>query len=292
MQDFVKSLLNLSDSITRNAIGGRSHSLDPGDTMQLSSPTLKQAIVGSRSPERAGRIAWALHAQDVVPFLAFTSSQILRCVDDLSFDLVVVEEDLDSHDLVAVLRDVAGPRTPILTLVDADETRTEAVTPGADLTLNASTEFEEIARRGVNLVLVSEPVALPALLNWGPLALDMKRRLARWEGGEIQLTSTEFRIMEVLVLAAGGLVTNAQLSRRVWGDDGFKDAERIFAHIRRVRRKIEDVPSHPGFLLTVRGEGYRLADWDIIEPDIDLTKLEAEDFEIDPSGNGHLRPVG
>jgi two-component system response regulator RegX3 len=47
----------------------------------------------------------------------------------------------------------------------------------------------------------------------------------------------------------------------VWGAPAqIGDPERLFAHIRRIRKKIEPAPSHPAFLLTVRGEGFRLAD--------------------------------
>jgi DNA-binding response OmpR family regulator len=66
--------------------------------------------------------------------------------------------------------------------------------------------------------------------------------------------------MEMLILAAGAVVDPNDLSRQLWGRESFSDGERILAHVRRIRRKIEDDSSRPAFLLTVRGEGYRLAD--------------------------------
>lgn len=234
----------------------------------LLSVSSKRAIIGSKSAEKAGWIAWDLQKNGIVPSLAFTTPQVLRSVYGLGFDLVVIEEDLGPDDLVVALRQATGPQTPILTLADSDRRASVSITPGADLTLDATTEIEEIARRGANLVLASERVSLPTSLNWGPLSLDVKRRVARWNGTPLLLTSMEFRIMEVLILATGGLVTNSDLSRRVWGDDGFSDAERISAHIRRIRRKLEAISSRSNYLLTVRGEGYRLADCEILDPEV------------------------
>jgi DNA-binding response OmpR family regulator len=88
----------------------------------------------------------------------------------------------------------------------------------------------------------------------------MRRREALWHGCRVEMTRLEFRILAALVVAAGGVVTRDDLYRTVWRQASPDDGERIVAHIRRIRAKLEADPTHPAFLLTARGEGFRLAD--------------------------------
>ena len=124
----------------------------------------------------------------------------------------------------------------------------------------AEHDVGQVIHRAMTLIELTRPVALPRPLRWGPLELDVARRIASWRGERISLTALQFRILEVLILAAGGVVTPAELSRRVWGDESFEDRERVTAHVRRIRKLIEPDPSRPRFLLAVRGEGFRLAE--------------------------------
>lgn len=77
-------------------------------------------------------------------------------------------------------------------------------------------------------------------------------------GVEVALTKTEFRLLCVLLEAAGDVVTREQLLEQVWGYDYFGDTRLLDVHIRRLRRKIETQPSRPRLILTVRGTGYRV----------------------------------
>lgn len=108
---------------------------------------------------------------------------------------------------------------------------------------------------------MSRPVRLPECLRWGSLELDVQRHEARWGGRPLPLTTLQFRIMEVLALAAGSVVTDEQLSRRVWSaSSSCEDKDRLVAHIRRIRRSMEEDPARPRFLIRVRGKGFRLAE--------------------------------
>jgi DNA-binding response OmpR family regulator len=101
---------------------------------------------------------------------------------------------------------------------------------------------------------------LPRFLRHGPLELDVDRRTARWNDATLDLTKLQFRLLVALVTADGALVSRADLHRALYGTAPIDDGERVVAHVRRVRDKIEPQPSRPRFLLTVRGEGFRLAD--------------------------------
>jgi DNA-binding response OmpR family regulator len=92
------------------------------------------------------------------------------------------------------------------------------------------------------------------------MELDLARRQAWWHLEPLALTPLQFRLMSLLILAGGAVVTTEELSRALWGTALPSDAERLFAHIRRIRKRIEPDPARPQFLLTVRGEGFRLAE--------------------------------
>jgi two-component system response regulator RegX3 len=73
----------------------------------------------------------------------------------------------------------------------------------------------------------------------------------------VHLTPTEYRLLAVLVANAGRVLTRGQIIDRVWGSDYFGDTKTLDVHIKRLRSKIEDNPSEPTMIVTVRGLGYR-----------------------------------
>ncbi len=109
----------------------------------------------------------------------------------------------------------------------------------------------------LDLVGQSDP---GSTIEWGPLVLDTRTRRATWEGRPVEFTRLQFAILEVLVEAHGAVVSTDTLCERIWRGVPLYDGERLFAHIRRIRSKIEPAPDRPAFLLTVRGVGFRLAD--------------------------------
>jgi DNA-binding response OmpR family regulator len=78
-------------------------------------------------------------------------------------------------------------------------------------------------------------------------------------GGDlVTLTRTEYRLLVELLLADGGIRSRQDLLERVWGYDYVTDIRIVDVHIRRLRTKIEQDPSNPMLVVTVRGLGYRL----------------------------------
>lgn len=216
-------------------------------------------LIAAVQAEAAGTLAAGFHEKGIVPTLAFTQEQVARCLQPAhGFRLLVGTERLLDSDLLHRLRGIQGNhRLPIITF---GYSTLPVVHTAADVELPSGAGVEEIVGKASSLLALSHPLDLPAVLSWGSLELDIRRREARWQGREVSLTPIQFRIMEVLILAGGAVVDPDDLSRRLWGEASFGDGERILAHVRRIRRKIERDSSHPAFLLTVRGEGYRLSD--------------------------------
>jgi two-component system, OmpR family, response regulator MtrA len=233
-----------------------------------------QVLIVLRNPERAGLIAQRFHTVGLVPNLAFTVEQALGCLESQPYELLIADESLDRgryHDLVTVARRVSIPVVSFGTgSLDTDAGRL------ADDYVTEDADTSELVRRCLALVRISRPVRLPARLRWGPLELDPRTRTARWQDSPVHLTPIQFRILEVLVLATGSVVSHNDLARHIWGDQAFADAERSLAHVRRIRKKIEINPSRPTFLLTVRGQGFRLADYEVMETPIDPMRLKED----------------
>jgi len=95
------------------------------------------------------------------------------------------------------------------------------------------------------------------VLTGGRVTLDIDRHTVAVDGAEINMPLKEFELLEVLMRNAGRVLTRGQLIDRVWGTDYFGDTKTLDVHIKRIRSRIEQNPSEPSMLVTVRGLGYR-----------------------------------
>jgi two-component system response regulator RegX3 len=95
------------------------------------------------------------------------------------------------------------------------------------------------------------------VLEGGRVTLDVDRHTVAVDGQQINMPLKEFELLEVLMRNAGRVLTRGQLIDRVWGSDYFGDTKTLDVHIKRIRSRIEQVPSEPVMLVTVRGLGYR-----------------------------------
>lgn len=78
------------------------------------------------------------------------------------------------------------------------------------------------------------------------------------ENREVNLTNIEFRILYVLALHQGITLSKEKIYNYVWNGEYLQDDSNITSHVRRLRKKIEDNPSQPEYIQTVRGVGYKM----------------------------------
>jgi two-component system response regulator RegX3 len=91
----------------------------------------------------------------------------------------------------------------------------------------------------------------------GDVRLDVDRHECTVRSEEVRLTRKEFDLLELLLANAGRLVTRETLIDRVWGTDYVGDTKTLDVHIKRLRARIEEDPSEPRMITTIRGLGYR-----------------------------------
>ena len=94
-------------------------------------------------------------------------------------------------------------------------------------------------------------------LTVGPVRMDVDRHVVTVNGAPVQLPLKEFELLELLLRNAGRVLTRGQLIDRIWGADYVGDTKTLDVHVKRLRSKIEPVPSSPRHIVTVRGLGYK-----------------------------------
>ena len=97
-----------------------------------------------------------------------------------------------------------------------------------------------------------------AVLESGPVRMDVERHVVSVDGRPIAMPLKEFDLLEYLMRNTGRVLTRGQLIDRVWGADYVGDTKTLDVHVKRLRSKIEANPANPVRLLTVRGLGYKL----------------------------------
>ncbi len=96
------------------------------------------------------------------------------------------------------------------------------------------------------------------VLTTGDVRVDRASREVTLRGEPVQLTFSEFELLNRLMGDPGRLFNRQELLRAIWGDSAYRDPRAIDVHVRHLREKLEECPESPALILTVRGAGYRL----------------------------------
>ena len=197
---------------------------------------------------------------------ASRGEEALQLLRSGTYDAVLLDVNMPGLGGIETLRRIRGfaPRLPILMLTvrDQEEEKVEALDLGADdyVTKPFSTR-ELIARIRAAVRRVRAPIrAEDAPIEIGEIRLDPVKRLVMRRGQAVHLTRKEFDILHCLMSRAGRVVTYAKLLTAVWGADCREEVEYLRTFVRQLRKKIEDDPSNPVYLLTDVYVGYRFAD--------------------------------
>lgn len=164
---------------------------------------------------------------------------------------------------------------PILFLSakDEDADRIMGLGLGADDYITKPFLPQELVLR-VGVILKRSYGQAPAVqenscdLDLGNCVLLMDQGCLKRESDTISLTATELTILKKLIANRGNIVTFDALCQAIWQDDYYGYENTLMVHIRHLRQKIEANPSHPKWLLTVRGVGYRFAKGEVHEKSV------------------------
>jgi two-component system KDP operon response regulator KdpE len=212
--------------------------------------------------------------------------QVLRTEN---FDCVLLDVNMPGIGGLETLRRIRvfAPRLPILMLTvrDGEDEKVRALEMGADDYVTKPFSVRElVARIRAAVRRIHAPVrAEEAPIEIGEIQLVPARRSVTRRGQAIHLTRKEFDIMHCLMSRAGRVVTYARLLTAVWGADCREEVEYLRTFVRQLRKKIEDDPARPVYLLTDIYVGYRFADAQMLE-EAQAAAGEASEGFASPAG--------
>lgn len=150
----------------------------------------------------------------------------------------------------------------MLTAKDSEGDKVSGLRMGADDYLTKPFANSEFLARVSSLLrrytIFNTADGSPEIITVGGLSIDKAGREVRKDGMLLELTAKEFDLLLHFAENPGKVYTKRQIYQAVWKDAYAYDDNNIMVHIRRLRKKIEDHPEHPKYILTVWGVGYKL----------------------------------
>ncbi len=197
---------------------------------------------------------------------ASRGEEALQALRAASYDAVLLDINMPGIGGIETLRRIRtfAPRLPVLMLTvrDQEEDKVEALDMGADDYVTKPFSVRELVARIRTAVRRVHAPARPedAPIEIGEIRLEPAKRRVTKRGAPVKLTRKEFDILYCLMSRAGRVITYAKLLTAVWGADCREEVEYLRTFVRQLRKKIEDDPSNPLYLLTDVYVGYRFAD--------------------------------
>lgn len=192
------------------------------------------------------------------------AEELFSAVEPHLILLDVMLPDGDGFSLLRKLWRISEVPVIFLSARDEDESRLRGLGLGADDYITKPFLPEELILR-VTAVLKRvyriQSAQEEEVVVMGGCRADLGSGVVRWDGEEkkeVTLTAKEYAILQKLARERGRIVTIDALCDAVWREENYGYENTLVVHIRRLREKIEEDPSHPKYLLTVRGLGYRL----------------------------------
>jgi len=233
----------------------------PGDTRKSAGRRLTALIVDDEAAiRRFLKSTLVAEGFDIAEAADLGSARML--LQGARFDLAVLDlglPDGDGADLIPAMQSENGPAIIVLSALDSESRKVDALDAGADDFVAKPFGVAEIMAR-VRVALrhrVQMQGGAPVCAN-GRLLVDLTRRLVTVDGADPRLTPREYALLHELVLHAGEVLTHRHLLTKAW-ETGEADVQALRLHIRHLRQKVEANPDQPEMILTEPGVGYRMA---------------------------------
>lgn len=213
----------------------------------------------------AALVATYLEREGFQAVVVHDGGQAIQTAGECNPVLVILDvmlPNVDGLEICRTLRKSSEVPVLILTAREEEVDRVAGLVMGADDYVVKPFSPRELVERVKAILRRSRPVSprTSALLSFGGLELDMEKHKVTRDGRHIALTSSEFKILKALMSLPGKAFSREELLSQCYQNSEAVIDRVIDVHIGKLRQKIEDDPSQPRFILTVRGHGYRFTD--------------------------------
>ncbi|MEU2491041.1 response regulator [Streptomyces sp. NPDC007883] len=179
-------------------------------------------------------------------------------------DVVLLDLGLPDMEGVDVIKALRGwSRTPIVVLSarSGSEDKIRALDAGADDYVTKPFSMDELLARlraaTRRLEAAPEPAYETAVVTTDEFTVDLVAKKVRRGDRDVRLTPTEWHLLEILICNPGRLISQRRLLEEVWGHSAGNRTNYLRVYMAQLRRKLEADPSHPRYLVTEPGMGYR-----------------------------------
>ncbi|MFJ5806452.1 response regulator [Streptomyces sp. NBC_01426] len=168
--------------------------------------------------------------------------------------------DMDGIDVIKEVRETSGVPILVLSARHTSEEKIRALDAGADDYVTKPFSMDELLARlraSVRRREVSVPSPEIAVVTTEDFTVDLVARKVRRNDRSVRLTPTEWHLLEILITHPGRLISQRKLLLDVWGPTYSEHTNYLRVYMAQLRRKLEADPSHPRYLITEPGMGYR-----------------------------------
>lgn len=194
---------------------------------------------------------------------AVAGEEGLRMASAQPPDLVILDlglPDLDGQDVLKRLREWYTSPIIVLSARDQEPQKIKALDSGADDYVTKPFGIGELLARMRTALRHSLRVGPEATtVTIGDLRVDLAARLVYRNDKEVHLTPLEYKLLVTMIKHAGKVLTHRFLLREVWGPQDSQENHYLRVFVASMRRKLEDDPARPRYILTEQGVGYRFA---------------------------------
>jgi two-component system KDP operon response regulator KdpE len=220
-----------------------------------------RVLVVDDEPQIRRALRTSLEAHGYEVRTASNGEEAVLATAETELDLVFLDlglPDIDGTDVIRRVRSFSAVPVIVLSVRDRQADKVAALDAGADDYVTKPFGMEEVLAR-LRAALRRGPAdrAEPATLAFGPLVVDLGKRLVSLDGERLHLTKTEYALLEAFVTNPGKLLTHQWLLRQVWGPGYANESHYLRVYVRALRRKLGDHASAPRLILTEPAVGYR-----------------------------------
>jgi two-component system OmpR family response regulator/two-component system alkaline phosphatase synthesis response regulator PhoP len=230
---------------------------------------MKKILIVDDEVDIASSIQYVLKQEGFATLLASDGNQALKVTEAEKPDLIVLDlmmPGLDGYEVCRKIREKDN-QIPILMLT----ARTSEIDTVVGLELGANDYIAKPVRLRELVARVKAHLRDSSgggkghkgeqKIGLGDLIIDLDSRTVTVAGRTVELTYKEFELLVAMARQPNRVFSRDQLFAQVWGSDFLGESRTVDVHIRYLREKLEENPSHPRHIMTVRGVGYRM-NWD------------------------------